>query len=197
MASIKKGLLSLWQRIDKIVQKWLIGDNMTDKGFKVVKAINGTVFYTLPINELPQSRAVLLQAIVQKMSLGIDKEDLDLLIADVSNEVVNATSNTLTQVKQKVVTKIANITDRIANAIAPDLLLTAAVVILYIDGESAEYEERYMAKKRKLIKDNENMKYFFLHFALTILTEHKNILLEELKNFVRQERMESQMNSVL
>ncbi|WP_338764105.1 hypothetical protein WAF17_21060 [Bernardetia sp. ABR2-2B] len=146
---------------------------------------NGNTWYAYKMQDLPDARAVYMQAILNQMAVGIDNEQLQKLLSNASETVHALGSSNINDVKNSLIYQFENIKERSENIVNIPLLEQAALTMLVLDGEPDDIQQEWQTKKRKLLAQDEDSKVFFYAFVLNIIRDSANISPQELKNYLR------------
>lgn len=145
---------------------------------------NGNAFYAYRIQDLPSSRSIYFQSILNMMGLGIDKEQLHQLLEKAASIVHSANSSNLDASKSNLIYQFENIKERSENIVNTILLEKAALVILCLEGEPEEITQEWIKKKQLLLSQDEDSKVFFWSFVLNLVRDTANTSPTELKNYL-------------
>lgn len=151
---------------------------------------NGNNFYSYDVPDLPNDRRVLMKSILYQMSLGIEESDLQDLLLQMKKTIHLTSVSNISENKDELLGTISNISTRVSSLTQLKLLKRAALVCIVLPDEPIEYSKKWEKKKLKMIDNDEDLAFFFMHFSMTTIQGYQNMSISSFKNWVMKEEMQ-------
>lgn len=141
----------------------------------------GVKYYYVNPSLLSQDTQLYFSSIMAQIGLGIDSQVLLEKLSLIEDKVLSMTPANFDASKKAVIKLTTNIETRVSQLIPTDLLISAASLVVFREGDIFKLDLTAAQERKKAMLEDSTATSFFTHFALTTLIGYK----ESSKNSVQ------------
>lgn len=172
--------------------KIIIGENDGLSNF-IYETNEGKKYYFVPPGSLTQTLQMYFSGVIGQIGLGIDSQVLLDKIKEIEQKVMSIEPNNIKDKQTEIIKITTTIEQRVSQLIPVDLMIKAAMMVVFEEGETFELNTSRLKAKIDSISGDSDAKTFFYLFALVTLMNYKELSSSSAADYLKAVQMEELM----